>query len=169
MRWKLLFDREVIKLLKVEDVNLLRKIIKLEKWGNIIHFWLLADIPTHSQGFPWRFRAIILEDNPAGHCFVLKDLFPISFFKLVFIMLLKVFAADKIFSKICLKAIRATFFSNMWSVIGAGKGVWGWFPTEGKVQTFSLSGEPPPPISSLSVTTWSLYNENSNEWLVCFL
>ena len=65
---------------------------------------------------------INLADNPAGHCFILRDLFPISFFKLVMIMSLKIYAADKVFGKICLKAIRATLFSNIWSVIMGGKG-----------------------------------------------
>ena len=78
----------------------------------------------HLQGFPQRSSGIIQGDNPAGHCFVLRDLFPMSFFKLVKIVLLKIEAAGKIFGKICLKAIRNTFFSNMWSVISRGKGGW---------------------------------------------
>ena len=61
-------------------------------------------------------------DNPAGHCFVLRDLFQMSFFKLIMIVLLKTYTASKTFGKICLKAIRDTFFSNMWSVIRGGKG-----------------------------------------------
>ena len=67
---------------------------------------------------------IIQGDNPAGHCFVLRDLFPMTFFKLVMIVLLKIYAAGKIFGKIYLKAIRNTFFSNMWCVISGGKGDW---------------------------------------------
>ena len=59
-----------------------------------------------------------------------------SFFKLVMIVLLKIYVAVKIFVKISLKAIRDTFFSNMLSVI-----------------TFSLAGGPPPPIPSLNVTS----------------
>ena len=60
----------------------------------------------HPQGFPQRFRGIIQRDNPAGHCFVLKDLFPMSFSKLVMVVLLKIYAAGKNFGRICLKAIR---------------------------------------------------------------
>ena len=60
-------------------------------------------------------------------------------------MLLKIYTADKIFGKICLKAIRATFFFNiyMWSVIRERKGNWGHIQQKGKVQTFSISGAPP--------------------------
>ena len=43
-----------------------------------------------------------------------------SFFKLVMIALLKIYAASKIFDKIFLKAIIDTFFSNMWSEIRRG-------------------------------------------------
>ena len=62
--------------------------------------------------------------DPAEHCVVLRDLFPVSFFKLVMIMLLKIYPADKIFGKVCPKVVRATLFSNMWSVIKGGKGDW---------------------------------------------
>ena len=55
-------------------------------------------------------------------------------------MLLKIFAAEKIFSKICLKAIRATFFSNMWSVIRGGKGVWGDIQQKGKFKHLVFQG-----------------------------
>ena len=59
-----------------------------------------------------------------------------SFFKLVMIVLPKIYAAGKIFGKIfgkiSLKAIRDTFFPNMWSVIRGGKENWGWYPTEGE-------------------------------------
>ena len=34
----------------------------------------------------WLSRTIILADNLTGHCFVLKDLVPMSFFKLVMIV-----------------------------------------------------------------------------------
>ena len=64
-------------------------------------------------------------ENPAGHYVILRDLFPMSFFKLVMTVLLKIYAEGKIFGKICLKAIRATFFSNIWSVIRGEKGDWG--------------------------------------------
>ena len=59
-----------------------------------------------------------------------------SFFKLVMIMLQKLYATDKTFGKICLKAIRETFSSNMWSVIRGGKGDWAWYPTEGESLNF---------------------------------
>ena len=76
-----------------------------------------------------------------------------SFFKLVMIVLLKIYAAVKIFGKICLKVIRDTFFFNMLSVIRRGKEDWGDIQQMGKVQTFSLAGGPPPPIPSLSMTS----------------
>ena len=38
-----------MQLLIVEDVNLLSRIFKLEKWGKLISFWLLADILPHPQ------------------------------------------------------------------------------------------------------------------------
>ena len=49
-------------------------------------------------------------DNPAGHYFVLRDLFQMSLFKLAMILLLKIYTAGKIFGKICLKAFRDNFF-----------------------------------------------------------
>ena len=76
-----------------------------------------------------------------------------SFFKLFMTVLLKIHAAGKIFGKICLKAIRATFFSNIWSVIRGEKGDWGDIQQIGKVQTFSLAGGPPLLTPSLSVTS----------------
>ena len=62
-----------------------------------------------------------MEDDRAGQCFALRDLFQMSFFKLVIIALLKIYNASKIFGKICPKAIRDTFFSDMRSVIIGGK------------------------------------------------
>ena len=53
---------------------------------------------------------MIQGDNPAGHCFVLRDLFPMSFFKLVMIMLLEIYVARKIFDKIYLKGKKYLFF-----------------------------------------------------------
>ena len=76
-----------------------------------------------------------------------------SFFKLVMIVLLKIYGTGKIFGKICLKAIRDTFFSiyGLWA--GKGRGTGGDTQQKGKVQTFSLAGGPPTPIASLSVTS----------------
>ena len=119
---------------------------------------------------------IILEDDPAEHCFLLRDLFPISFFKLVLVMLLKTYHAHKMFGKICLKVIRTTFFSNMWSVIWGRKWDWGWYPAVGKVQTFSLSwgGSPIPflvwhpdhSIRKILKSDWSAYCNDfeKSEW-----
>ena len=115
---------------------------------------MLVGILPHPQCFPWRFRGITLRDNPAGHCFVLRDLFPMRFFKLVMIVLLKIYATDKFFGKICLKTIRDIFFSDMWSAISGGTGwlkvlVGGDVQQKGKVQTFGLAGKPPsqfPPL-----------------------
>ena len=39
------------------------------------------------------------------------------FFRLVMIVLLKIYTAGKIFGKMCLQAITNAFFSNIWSVI----------------------------------------------------
>ena len=78
----------------------------------------------HPQGFLYTFTGIIQGDNPAGHCFVLRDLFLMSFFKLVMIVLLKIYVAGKVFGKIYLKAIRNTFSSSMWSVISGEKEDW---------------------------------------------
>ena len=78
--------------------------------------------------------------------FVLRHLFTVNFFKLVIIVLLKIYATGKIFGNICRKAIKDTFFSNIWLAIK----VW----TEGtqlfggvdiqqkeKVKIFGLQGE----------------------------
>ena len=64
-----------------------------------------------------------------------------SFFKLVMIVLLKIYTAGKMFGKICLKAIGDTFFSNICSVIRGGKADWGWHATQGgKFKLFVLQG-----------------------------
>ena len=77
--------------------------------GKWVNFSLLGGIACHPKGFPQRFRergdsphlvwetkqhqrrghfgkkedtgGTILGDNPAGHCFVLRDLVPTSLFK----------------------------------------------------------------------------------------
>ena len=59
-----------------------------------------------------------------------------SFFQLVMILLLKIYAPVKIFGKICLKAIRDTFFSNILPVIRGEKEDWGWDPTDGESSNF---------------------------------
>ena len=77
------------------------------------------------------------------------------FFKLAVIVLLKICATEKIFGKICLKVIRDTFFSNMWSAISGVTGrlkvlVEGDIQQKGKLQTYGLAGRPPhtqfPPV-----------------------
>ena len=78
-------------------------------------------------------------DNPAEHCFVLKDLFQMSFPKLFMIVLLRIYTARKSFDKICLKAVRDTLFSNMCSVEGEGRLTGGNIQQIEKVQTFSLA------------------------------
>ena len=75
-----------------------------------------------------------------------KGLFPMRFFKLVMIVLLKICATDKIIGKICLKIIRDTFFSSMWSAISedggegwevvGGWGGWSDIQQKGKLQTY---------------------------------
>ena len=100
---ELLFDGEVMKFLIGKDVKLLRGIFCWEKWVN---FWLLGGILFWSPGISTKVqgkedshtswgnkenqrrghfwleggpRCIILGDNLAGYCFVLKDLVPRSF------------------------------------------------------------------------------------------
>ena len=87
----------------------------------MLNFWLLTVILPNLQGFPKRFRGIILGDNTAGHCFVLRGLFPMSFFKLVMIVSLKIYATNKIFGKIYLKAIRDTLFFFQYVVCNQGR------------------------------------------------
>ena len=72
------------------------------------------------------------------------------------IALLKIYATGKTFGKIGLKAIRDTFFSNMWykgkdreTQLFGGDDI----QQKGKVQTFSLPGRPSPPILFLSATS----------------
>ena len=50
-------------------------------------------------------ESIILGDNPAGHCFVLRDLIPMKFFKYVIIVKLKMHTTVKIFAKICVQKL----------------------------------------------------------------
>ena len=50
-------------------------------------------------------------------------------------------ATCKIFDKICLKAIRDTILSTIWSNVGQGNSIfeWGWYPIEGKSFFFELA------------------------------
>ena len=93
----------------------------------------------------------MLGDNPAG-----RGLFQFM------IVWLKVHTTGNIFGKIWLKAIRDTFFSNMWFVIRRWTGILnfrGWYPAEGGNWNFSLVGRthtpltPSSPISSLDETS----------------
>ena len=59
-----------------------------------------------------------------------------TFLKLVMIVLLKKYVAVKIFVKICLKAIRDTFSSNMFVCDQGGKEDWGWYLTDGESSNF---------------------------------
>ena len=56
---------------------------------------------------------IILGDNSVGYCFVLRDSIPMKFFKKVMIMKVKMCTTGKICGKLCLKAIRHTFFQHL--------------------------------------------------------
>ena len=56
---------------------------------------------------------VIHGEISAGHCFVLRDSIPMKFFKKVMIMKLKMCTTGIIFGKICLKAIRDTFFQYL--------------------------------------------------------
>ena len=76
-----------------------------------------------------------------------------GFFKLVIIVLLKVYSTDKIFGKICLKTIRDIFFPNMCSAISGRTGglkvfVGDDIQQKGKLQTCGLAGRPPYPSSN---------------------
>ena len=44
---------------------------------------------------------IIIGDNPAGHCFLLRDLMPMNFFKKFMTVKLKMCITGRIFGKIC--------------------------------------------------------------------
>ena len=71
------------------------------------------------------------------------------------ILLLKIHASCKIFDKICLKAIRDTFFPNMWFVI-KGQGT----------QFFcgcDIQQKDTPQIPFLKGTSWSPHKENPEE------
>ena len=61
------------------------------------------------------YTGMILGYNPAGNSFVLTDLVPDSFFKKVMVP-----SAGRSFGRICLKAIRETLFSSLWSVFRGG-------------------------------------------------
>ena len=79
------------------------------------------------------------------------------------IVLLKMHASGRIFDNIYLKAIRDTFFFNIWSAIRRQVDStfwWWWYSTEGKVHTFWLAGRLPPLILLLSGTFWSPHKKN---------
>ena len=50
-------------------------------------------------------------------------------------------ATCKVFDTICLKAIRDTILSTMWSNVGQGNSIfeWGWYPIEGESFFFELA------------------------------
>ena len=96
----MLFDGEETKLLIANDLNLLREILLIgdfcywvgfppipwvshegsgEGGGTVDTWWVqqFFDILV-KKGDTWR---MILGDNPAGHCFVLRDLVLIDFLK----------------------------------------------------------------------------------------
>ena len=105
----------------------------------------------------------------------IKEFISMRFFKLVMILLLKIYATEIFFKKIiCLKTIGDIFFSNMWSGISGETRrlkflVGGDIHQKGKLQTYGIAGRtrPPshlvPPIPSLSETSWSPHNENPEE------
>ena len=71
-----------------------------------------------------------------------------NFFKLVMIVLLKIYATSKVFDKICLNAIRDTFFSICGPWSGEGKGTGGDIQQKGESSNFwSLDSLPQfPPL-----------------------
>ena len=46
-------------------------------------------------------EGIILGENPAGHCFLLRDLIPVNLFKYITIAKLKICITGNIFGNIC--------------------------------------------------------------------
>ena len=96
---------------------------------------------------------MIRGDNPAAHCFALRDLISTTFCKQLVIFSLKMHSSGKIFGKISLRAVRDTI---RWSDI----------KQKGKVQTFWLVERIPPPKKknpSLSRTSWSPHKEKFEE------
>ena len=101
--------------------------------------------------------------NPAEHCFVLRNTVPMSFFKWLMIVWLKINVAGKMFGKICLTAIR-DFFQYVICNQGRDRGnrffFWRWYPTEVKSSFFWACRETPSPIPSCSGKSWSSHKEN---------
>ena len=82
-------------------------------------------------------------------------------------MIVKLIMYAKIFVKICLRAVRDTFFYNIWSAIRGGIGeinlLMGVMSNR-KGAKFGLLGlQGDPPIPSLSGTSWSPHKENPEE------
>ena len=99
-----------------------------------------------------------MRGNPAGHVFVLRDLFPTKILKVVMIVLLKIYATDKIFGKSCLKTFRDTVFFqfvvyNPRRDRGTQSFGGGDIQQKGKVQTHGFSGISSTLILSLSWTS----------------
>ena len=76
IRWKLLFDGEGITLLIAKDVNLLRGVFLV---GEVSKFLAVGWDSPLSPGFPIKVYGDNVGFNPAGHCFVLRDLVPMTF------------------------------------------------------------------------------------------
>ena len=72
-----------------------------------------------------RREVIILGEDCAGHCFVLRDLIPINFSKWSWNW--KYAPQAKFLENLCLKTIRGTFCPSMGSVIKRGMG-WNMMP-----------------------------------------
>ena len=60
------------------------------------HLILLSLVREETEG-----EGIILDENPAEHCFLLRNLIPINSFKKVMILKLKMCTTGKMFGKIC--------------------------------------------------------------------
>ena len=106
----------------------------------------------------------MLADNPAGHCFVLRSLVLISFFKKFMIVLLKMYGLWRIFDKICLKPffpICDLWSGDKWTRFSGG----GWYSTEGERSSLFACRETLPfsPILLLSGASWSLHKENAED------
>ena len=86
------------------------------------------------------------------------------------IVLLKIYAIGKSFGKICLKAIRDTFLSNMWSAIRGGTRGFSFLMgvisnRRVKFKILVLKGEPPNFLPSLDI----LISRSRKSWAGCLV
>ena len=87
---------------------------------------------------------IILGDNPAGHCFVSRDLVPMNFFKKSWLCYWKCICQAKLFIEF-VKKLLEIFSQYTECDQGTGDSVFwlGWYPTEGESSNFLACWETP--------------------------